>query len=190
MGEREKGLAHADRRRSVVGLLAATLLAVGSAQAGGSLKAGDVPPDSLGKAYTGEKIKLSDYHGKVVVISFWASWCGPCRKELPVLARIQEKATTSKLQVLAVNFGEDYYRYREIVKALKPALQEAPMKLISDENKYYGNQYGVKGIPHMVLIGRDGRIAAVHEGYGEGEIPVLVDELNKLLAEPAEVTTP
>jgi hypothetical protein len=88
------------------------------------------------------------------------------------------------------NYGEDRQRFRQIVYALKPALQDAPMKIISDEYKSYGSQYGVKGIPHMVIIGRDGRIALVQEGYGEGEIPWLVNRLNKLLAEPAEPSTP
>ena len=52
--------------------------------------------------------------------------------------------------------------------------------LISDDDGYIGRQYGVQGIPHMVIIGRDGRIAAVHIGYGESEIPVLADEINTL----------
>jgi thiol-disulfide isomerase/thioredoxin len=191
MSEKAKGLSqeHAVCRRSVVCGLAAALLAAASAGAK-ELKAGDVPPDSLGRAYTGEKIKLSDYRGKVVVVTFWASWCTPCRKELPVLARIQQQVTTDRLQVLAVNYGESHQRYNQVVYALKPALKDAPMKLISDEDMYYGGQFGVKGIPHMVIIGPDGRIAVVHRGYGESEIPVLVDELNRLLAAAVQGASP
>jgi len=179
-------------RRSVPCLVAAGLVAAGLAGAKDKepLKVGDVPPDSLGTANTGEKVKLSDYRGRVVVVTFWASWCPPCRKELPILAGIQKQVKTDQLQVLAVNWGEDRQRYYQIVYALKPALKDAPIKLISDEYKSYGQQYGVKGIPHMVIIGRDGKIALVQEGYGEGEIPWLLARLNKLLAEVPEASTP
>jgi hypothetical protein len=66
------------------------------------------------------------------------------------------------------------------------------LTLVSDESGYFGREYGVKGIPHMVIIGRDGRIAALHVGYGEGEIPVLVNEINSLWKGPADagVTAP
>jgi thiol-disulfide isomerase/thioredoxin len=174
--------------RSVFCLLLVALLMVRPAGAK-DLHPGDVPPDSLGWASTGERVKLADYRGKVVIISFWASWCAPCRKELPALANVQTKVGTGELQVLAVNYGESYQRYRQIVSVLKETLKDAPLKLISDEHQYYGHIYGVKGIPHMVLIGRDGRIAAVHEGYGESRIPQLVDEINTLLAAPKEATS-
>jgi thiol-disulfide isomerase/thioredoxin len=163
-------------------LLVAGLLAVAPAGARDKeplLKAGDVPPDRLGT------VKLSDYRGRVVVVTFWASWCPPCRKELPILAGIQAQVTTDRLQVLAVNWGENYDRFQQIVRVLKPVLKDAPIKLISDENQRYGNQYGVHSIPHMVIIGPDGRIVAVHLGYGEDEVPVVVNELNRLLAASA-----
>lgn len=194
MSVRMEELSPADalRRRSVACLVAAALLTAAPAGAKDKepLKAGDVPPDSLGTANTGEKVKLTDYRGKVVVVTFWASWCPPCRKELTTMAGIQKQATTNQLQVLAVNWGEDRQRYRQILYALKPVLQDAPMKLISDEYKSFGSQYGVKAIPHMVIIGRDGKIALVQEGYGEGEIPWLAARLNKLLAESSEAPTP
>jgi thiol-disulfide isomerase/thioredoxin len=170
--------------RAACVLLAALLVAAPSGSR--ALQAGDVPPDALGRAASGEHVKLSDYRGKVVIISFWASWCGPCRKELPVLAGIQKQATTEHLQVLAVNFKEPWDRYQLIRRALK----DAPLKLISDEDGSLGYKYGVKGIPHMVIIGRDGRIATVEEGYGNDEIPVLVKQINALLAEPATTSPP
>jgi thiol-disulfide isomerase/thioredoxin len=140
------------------------------------LQVGDVPPDYLGRASTSGKVKLSDYRGKIVIISFWASWCPPCRKELPVLAAIQKNATRDKIVVFAVNWMESADRYRTITKALKGL----DLALVSDEKGYFGIEYGVTAIPHMIIIGRDGRIAAVHVGYGEDEIPTLVEEINGL----------
>jgi thiol-disulfide isomerase/thioredoxin len=121
-------------------------------------------------------VKLSDYRGKIVIISFWASWCPPCRKELPVLAAIQKHGTRDKIVVFAVNWKESGDRYRAIIKTLK----DVDLAFVSDENGYFGGEYGVKAIPHMIIVGRDGRIAAVHVGYGESEIPTLVEEINGL----------
>jgi thiol-disulfide isomerase/thioredoxin len=155
------------------------------------LQVGDVPPETLGRASMGGAVKLSDYRGKIVIISFWASWCPPCRKELPVLAAIQKNATRDKIVVFAVNWQESRDRYGAIIRALK----DVDLTLVSDENGYLGGEFGVKAIPHMIVIGRDGRIAAVHVGYGEGEFPTLVNEINRLWTQssgpaPAPETTP
>jgi peroxiredoxin len=149
----------------------------------GELKVGDMVPDDLGRDATGNRVHLSDYRGKLVIVSFWASWCGPCRKELPVLATIQKKGTRDKIAIFAVNWRESADQFRQIRRAFK----DIDLTLVSDESGRFGRQYGVNGIPHMVVIGRDGRIAAVHVGYGESEIPVLVDEINSLWNKPADL---
>ena len=152
----------------------------------GELKVGDMVPDDLGRDAAGNRIHLSDYRGKLVIVSFWASWCGPCRKELPVLAAIQKTGTRDKIAIFAVNWRESSDQFRQIRRTLK----NFDLTLVSDESGRFGRQYAVDGIPHMVVIGRDGRIAAVHVGYGESEIPVLVDEINSLWNKPAEPERP
>jgi thiol-disulfide isomerase/thioredoxin len=64
-------------------------------------KAGESAPDFAGQTYDGQTISLSEYTGKVVVLSFWASWCGPCQKELPMLEGIQQTAGKERVQVVA-----------------------------------------------------------------------------------------
>ena len=152
------------------------MLVASFAQAAPNLQVGDEPPPKLA-SYA----KLSDYRGKIVIVSFWASWCAPCRKEIGVLAAIQKQATRDKVVVFSVNWQESFKRFQQIRHSLK----DADLTLISDENGYIGHQYNVKAIPYMVIIGRDGRIAAIHIGYGEGEIPVLVAEINSLWNAPA-----
>ena len=140
------------------------------------LKAGDVPPDAVGRDSTGKKVKLSDYRDKIVIISFWASWCPSCRQEMSALAAIQRSATRDKLEIFAVNWKENSTKFHAILRALK----NVDLTLLSDQDGYFGNEFGVTAIPHMIIIGRDGRIADIHIGYGEGEIPSLVDEINEL----------
>ena len=174
------------RSRILASLLLGFVLLADSAGARRLLQVGDVPPDSLGRTLKGERVKLSDYRGKVVIVTFWASWCSPCRKELQVMSNIQKHVSRDQLVIFPVNWKEDHDRFREIAKALK----DTDLSLVSDADGYYGGQYDVTGIPHMVIVGRDGRIAAIHVGYGEGEIPVLVKEINALLGaetEPSEV---
>lgn len=141
-----------------------------------TLKVGDIPPDVLGKSTSGEAIHLSDYKGKIVIISFWASWCGPCRKELPMLMAVQEHATREKIVVLSVNWRQGPEEFQEIKRIFKHKATE--VTLISDEYGRTGDAYGVKGIPHMIIVGRDGKIAAIHVGYSEQQIPILIDEIN------------
>jgi thiol-disulfide isomerase/thioredoxin len=142
----------------------------------GTLKVGDDPPDVFGKSSTGDAIHLRDYRGRIVIISFWATWCGPCRKELPMLMALQEKAAREKVVVLSVNWRQDYEVFRAVKKIFKD--KGAHVTLISDESGRAGEAYGLKGIPLMVVVGRDGKIVAIHSGYSEEEIPVLIDEIN------------
>lgn len=137
---------------------------------------GDIAPDFLGRGVDGRVVKVSTYLGKVVVLSFWASWCPPCRKELPVLGNIQ-KVGKGEIQVIAVNIESDGV-FHSAAKILLPL----NLLLANDTGERAFGSYGAKGIPHLVLIGRDGRIVKVWTGYGEGELPELAADLNAALA--------
>lgn len=152
-------------------------LLVAAAEAANKLKVGDDPPDKFGVSASGEHIHLSDYRGRVVVISFWASWCPPCRAELPKMIALQKVATRQRLVVLSVNWQQPFEQFR----VLRDKLKKFDLTLISDQYGAVGKAYNVTAIPHMVIIGKDGKIADIHIGYDEDQLPALVDEINALL---------
>jgi thiol-disulfide isomerase/thioredoxin len=150
---------------------------------------GETAPSFLGYGLDRKKVSLESYAGKVVVISFWATWCSPCRQELPILANIQA-AGKGQIQVIAIN-TESRDTFRRATKLLK----DYPIQFTSDEDQRSFNAYGAKGLPHLVIIGKDMRIVSVREGYGPGELDAVAAELNSALraglpAEAAPRTEP
>jgi thiol-disulfide isomerase/thioredoxin len=171
-----------DMRRIGVALLGLMLCFAARAE----IKPGDTPPDALGSTQAGQVVSVPSLHGKVVVISFWATWCGYCMKEMPVLANLQALATERDLplQVISIDSQEPRDTFVRSSRALRTRL---PGLLITwDRDGALGKPYGAdKSIPVVVMLHRDGTVAHVHAGYGEDMLDSLVAEINALLNEPA-----
>lgn len=143
---------------------------------------GAVAPDFKSwDAVTHHPIRLSEQTGKVVVLTFWATWCAPCRRELPVLENLQSKVSKDQLVVYEVPFQAPDRAYGELARIFR----SLKVTLLEDHNGSIAGRYRVNAIPHLFLIGRDGRIAAEHVGYGESSIEELVADVNAALASPA-----
>ena len=138
---------------------------------------GEHPPMKLGRNLHGDKLNVADYQGKVLIVTFWATWCGPCMKEIPVLSGIQKKVGTDRLQVVAVNYRES----KKMFKSVAEALIDNPIVFSFDANKRVSKKYGVKAIPHMVIVDKHGLVVSQHIGYKEGDLPLLVAKINRLL---------
>lgn len=156
-------------RRSLCVLLFASF----SAQAAPAI--GDVPPNYIGKQIDGTPVNISDYAGKAVVVSFWATWCPYCLKELPVLNAIQNSAAKAGIQVIAVN-TEERDTFRNASRALRKTLN---LDLAYDPGHKAQDAFGVNGIPHMVIIGKDGKIIRIYRGYDESSLPQIVADINQ-----------
>jgi thiol-disulfide isomerase/thioredoxin len=151
----------------------------GKAREWPTLATGSAPIDELGKDISGDAVKLSDHHGKVVIVSFWASWCGPCKKELPVLAALAKRVGPDHMKIIAINYKDEARPFRMVVDILK----DYPITMLRDANGKAARRYDVRAIPRMIVIGRDGKVASDHTGYGESALPGFIEELNRLLAQ-------
>ena len=162
--------------RLLVSILVALLLAGG---ASAQPRAGDLPPDEVGRMLDSKPVLLSSYVGKAVVLTYWATWCPYCLKELPVLERIQEIAGTDRIQVIAVNTEE-----RDVFRKARRALDGLTLLLAYDPGESSQKAFGVKSLPHMIIIGRDGRIVKIHQGYDEGNLEAIAADVNRAIAAP------
>ncbi len=160
---------------TVLAFLATACLAAGSGPG-----PGDVPPPDVGVSLSGDRVELSHYAGKAVIVTFWATWCPYCLKELPVLEAVQTRAGPDRIAVIAVN-TEDRDVFRRVTHLLNKSLH---LEFASDANGNARKAFGVHGLPHMVIIGRDGRIIKVYEGYAESELDAIVADINQALAPP------
>lgn len=157
------------------------LLAVAPAMASkpAQPKLGEEPPPELGSEFGGQKIDLRDYRGKAVIVTFWASWCGPCRKELPVLGRFQQVVGRDALEVIAVNFKEPRRDFTSVIRANR----DIDVTWVHDQRGRVSDSYGVEVLPNMFIIDHDGRVAAVHRGYSEEALPQIVEQIMSVLPE-------
>ena len=155
-----------------------SLVAMSAAHA--QVERGNVPPDALGVDKDRNEVHVSDYRGKVVVLTFWASWCGYCLKELPVLENVQRKVGAERIAVVAINTDMDAADYR----AMRRRMKDFQITMTADRrDANISKDYGVKGLPHMVMVDKKGEVAYTHVGYSVESLDGFVDEINGLIEE-------
>ena len=133
-------------------------------------------PDFTLPQLDAKPLVLSSLRGQVVVMEFWATWCGPCRSSLPSLEAIYRKYRARGVAILLINQGDA----APVVRQWAERRFTAPILL--DEGTRVGAQYGVHGIPRLFVIGTDGRLVYTHGGYGGGLERNLSLVLEELLA--------
>jgi len=130
-------------------------------------------------AVNGETVALQSLRGKVVLLNFWATWCGPCRQELPELARVQEKFRQRGLAVVAVTVDNEVENVRAFLKKYAIKLQT-----VWDKKKKVADAYLVEKMPSSYLIDRNGVVRFIHRGYTPEELKRIEAEIDELLDKP------
>lgn len=160
-------------QRRLLALFALTMLAA-------PVWSAEPTPRPLGHHPAGGTAQTSDYTGRVLVVTFWASWCAPCLNEMSVLERLQREAA-DRLAVVSVNI-EGATRFAQLRSALQESLR---LTLTHDPEGSVRQAWGVGPIPHLFMIDHEGRLAYEHRGYDDDFIPTLVEQVNLLLLRQA-----
>ena len=139
---------------------------------------GKTAPDFTLKSMAGPNLKLSEMTGNVVLINFWASWCGPCREEMPLLNALHKKYEPLGFTVLGVNVEED-------VNAAKGFLKNFPVDfpVLLDNTNQVSKLYQVIAMPTSVVVDRDGNMRYLHQGYKSGDEAKYQQMVKKLVRE-------
>jgi thiol-disulfide isomerase/thioredoxin len=157
--------------------LAAVLLL--STQAALAVAVGDAVPGCALSPLGGSKTSdLSQYHGKVVYVDFWASWCGPCAQSFPFLNELHGQFKDQGLQIVGVNLDENVEEAKDFL-----AQNPAQFTIVADVSKQCAKDFGVKAMPSSYLIDRNGKVHHVHLGFRPGEAQALRELVEKLLGE-------
>jgi peroxiredoxin len=148
-------LKHTLRTTGFAGLLMA-------AGANADINSGPAPDFAL-KSHSGENLRLSEFRGEVVMINFWASWCGPCRQEMPLLDELYTQYQPLGFTILGVNVEEDPSKAKQLLK-------ESPVNfpILYDDKSEVSKLYKVVAMPSTVLVDRDGNVRYLHQGYKPG----------------------
>jgi peroxiredoxin len=153
-------------------------LAIGPTLSAQAIAPTGFAPDFTLRAADGKNLRLQEQRGQVVLVNFWATWCGPCKQEMPHLNRLYEKYRASGFVLLAVNIDEDP---RLAVGTAQRMGLKFPVLLAGD--KKVSKLYDLSSMPSTVMIDRDGRVRHIHLGYREGLEDLYEKQIRELVKE-------
>ena len=135
-------------------------------------------PDFVLDSNTGKPVKLSGLKGQVVMINFWATWCGPCRQEMPLHDSIYKQYKDKNFTLLGVNVEPD-------PKAANDWLKKTPVSfpVLYDVKSDVSNLYKVAGMPSTVFVDRKGNVRVIHRGYKPGDENEYMNNIRMLMRE-------
>jgi peroxiredoxin len=135
-------------------------------------------PDFTLNGQSGKPVALTQFKGQVVMLNFWASWCGPCRQEMPLLDSIYKKYSKLGFTMIGVNVEPDS-------KAANDWLKQTPVTfpILYDTDSKVSKLYGVSGMPSTVIVDRKGTVRMIHRGYKPGDEEEYLSSIRTLMRE-------
>jgi len=165
-------------KRWWTGFAAAALAAAGGVVWGATGLAGAEAPDFALKSVQGENLRLSEFRGEIVMLTFWAGWCGDCRTQLRELGRMEADYRAAGVNLLAVSLDQSARQARQAAAELGIAVP-----VLHDAGGEVGRMYAVERLPSMVVIVRSGIVRDVFEGYARGHERQYLERVQALLRE-------
>lgn len=138
----------------------------------------DAAPDFTLQSSKGDNVRLAEQRGQVVMLNFWASWCGPCRKEMPLLDAMYQRYSSAGFVLYGVNVEEDNTDAKKLLKELG-----VTFPVLFDTESKASTLYSVDAMPTTVLIDKKGQIRYVNRGYKAGDENKYRDQIRELIKE-------
>ncbi|HFQ91930.1 MAG TPA: TlpA family protein disulfide reductase [Chromatiales bacterium] len=135
-------------------------------------------PDFTLKSRGGENLKLSEFRGEVVMINFWASWCAPCRQEMPLLDQLYNRYSPMGFTILGINVEEDSAQAEKLLKEIPVSFP-----ILYDTGNTVTELYKVMAMPSTVMVDRDGNMRYLHLGYLPGYEVEYEAQIRELIKE-------
>ena len=164
-------------RGSNSGLRGWILVALLAVPVCGAAADGPAPDFQLASA-GGKAVSLAQYKGQVVMINFWATWCGPCRSEMPVLEQLHKKYKPMGFTMIGVNVEPDSAGAVDWLKATPVSFP-----ILFDTDSKVSKLYAVSGMPSTVIVDRKGQMRYLHRGYKPGDENQYLDQIRALVRE-------
>lgn len=139
-------------------------------------------PDFELQSLTGETVRLSTLKGKVVLVNFWASWCAPCRAEMPSMERLWKKMDRENFNLLAINAGQEK---SDIAKFFFSLRKPITFPVLLDEQSSASQYWPIKALPVTFILDREGRVAYVSHGAKRWDSKKVRQVLQQLMDQPS-----
>ena len=137
-------------------------------------------PEFTLRSLDGLDVSLAEYRGSVVILDFWASWCPPCREEMPELIKFYKLHKDPKFELIAVNIDNDNNNAKLFLNKLFP---EPPFSIVMDDSQKIPALFNIEAMPTTIFIDKKGKIRYQHDGFKKSYVKVFNEELSQLLKE-------
>jgi peroxiredoxin len=161
---------------SALRTIACVVFAVAAGTASSAIAPSTPAPDFTLHSMSGPNMRLKEQRGRVVMVNFWATWCAPCRQEMPQLNRLYQKYRSAGFVLLGVNVDDDPSKAAEVATKLG-----VTFPVLLDPEKNVSKLYDLSTMPSTVIIDRDGKVRYVHRGYLAGYEDNYEKQIRELL---------